>query len=451
MKKTKIQKILNLLIIATIFFTANAYAVNAQTAQNMPDNSNVEYTLLEPLPDLDKGANSTVSTIKFSDYVKYTFNLFVALSAAAAVFMIVLGGFQYITTDSWMGKNEGVKKVTNALLGLLLVLGSYLLLRTIDPRLVEIPSTLVKPLKIEYKNERDRFLSKIETDIKQYGLENQQLTKNITEAYLGLNKLDADDKNLRDSIREIYGDENLTDEEVDQICEDYWDNELIEVQCMELQLNNLERTEVKTNITYSQAIGIMNAQIQKCYGINHTQATTIGTLDAPIIGNTQSFNNTLGAADCIDKIKSSSKEYQSMLLDLSRPEKAQYVKDYQKYSEAIVVINNSVLKNMKQDPSAINLINSLQSVVSTVGTIGGGVVAGGPIGTQLGFAGAQQFNGYINNIVNEKNKESAKIVIAEITYRANQNLKQISTPEIKEQLKAQTNAILRSLGGTPII
>lgn len=81
--------------------------------------------------------------------MKYLFNLAIAIAAVMAVFMIVLGGFTYMTTDSWQKKTDGRQTVTNAVLGLLLALGSFLILRTINPKLVEIDLNGVTPLKVQ--------------------------------------------------------------------------------------------------------------------------------------------------------------------------------------------------------------------------------------------------------------------------------------------------------------
>jgi hypothetical protein len=57
--------------------------------------------------------------------------------------MIVVGGFQYTTTDSWLGRKEGKTRAMNAVWGLLLVLSTYLILQTVNPKLVSISSTIV--------------------------------------------------------------------------------------------------------------------------------------------------------------------------------------------------------------------------------------------------------------------------------------------------------------------
>lgn len=109
------------------------------------------YTTLSPLPRIvcnNTGVCTSLDlpTIDVNNYLQYTFNLFIALAAVAAVFMITLGGFQYMTTDALQGKEEGREKISNAVKGLILVLASFLILKTINPKFVDIPKNLVEPL-----------------------------------------------------------------------------------------------------------------------------------------------------------------------------------------------------------------------------------------------------------------------------------------------------------------
>jgi hypothetical protein len=145
---TKIMLVALLILLTTPGLTV---IVHAQTAPGTD-----KYTLLEPLPcyqtngvSCPSGGNgNTESSVDLQQYVQYFFNMVIALSAAAAVFMIAAGGLQYMTTDSWQGKSDGKDRVKNAVIGLLMVLCSYLILQTINPQLVNIPSTLVTPLGI---------------------------------------------------------------------------------------------------------------------------------------------------------------------------------------------------------------------------------------------------------------------------------------------------------------
>jgi len=71
------------------------------------------------------------------NYIKGAFNLAIGIAAALAIIMIILGGIQYMGSESLGGKSAGRKRINDAVLGLLLALGSYLILFTINPSLVD--------------------------------------------------------------------------------------------------------------------------------------------------------------------------------------------------------------------------------------------------------------------------------------------------------------------------
>ncbi len=132
------------------------YAQPGSVTNLTPPGSGGSYTLLEPLPcspGLTQGTNITcngnqLTNPSISGYLQYMFNLFIAIAAVAAVFMIVLGGFEYMTSDAIQGKSDGKEKIGNAIKGLLMVVCSYLILRSINPQFVDIPSNIVDPINI---------------------------------------------------------------------------------------------------------------------------------------------------------------------------------------------------------------------------------------------------------------------------------------------------------------
>jgi RsiW-degrading membrane proteinase PrsW (M82 family) len=67
-----------------------------------------------------------------------------ALAVVLAVFMITVGGFEYMLSGAADTKSDAKKKIWDAVWGLLLALVAYLLLYTIDPNLVS-PSNLCIP------------------------------------------------------------------------------------------------------------------------------------------------------------------------------------------------------------------------------------------------------------------------------------------------------------------
>lgn len=89
------------------------------------------YQLLEPLPGLSSGAG-----VSFTQLLSVFFTLALSLSAAAAVVMITLGGVQYMFSDVPGVKSLGRERIRNAVFGLILVFGSWLIISTINPDLL---------------------------------------------------------------------------------------------------------------------------------------------------------------------------------------------------------------------------------------------------------------------------------------------------------------------------
>jgi hypothetical protein len=129
------------------------------------------------------------------------YNLLVALGAVAAVVMITWGGFEYMTSDAVQGKSDGLKKVQNAIYGLLLILSSYLILRTIDPRFVVIPSSLVDPLGLSAKNNTSLdWLTRLASEVRQFDADQAAARDKIAEANV---KIAGLAKNLDESAKKI--------------------------------------------------------------------------------------------------------------------------------------------------------------------------------------------------------------------------------------------------------
>ena len=62
----------------------------------------------------------------------------VALAAILAVIMLAIGGFKYMTTDSMFQMGDAKDQIKNAIVGLLIVLASILMLKTINPDLITL-------------------------------------------------------------------------------------------------------------------------------------------------------------------------------------------------------------------------------------------------------------------------------------------------------------------------
>src|SRR3989344_891709 len=95
---------------------------------NNPPPTSLGYIPLAPLPGDTPG-----QPIKVTDYIPKVFRLAIAVAGALAVIMITIGGIEYITSETINGKKDGKEKITNALVGLLLAIGSWIILNTIAP------------------------------------------------------------------------------------------------------------------------------------------------------------------------------------------------------------------------------------------------------------------------------------------------------------------------------
>ena len=94
------------------------------------------YTLLAPIPLDGAGAGDTQTTVA-SQYIRGVFMLIIGLATGLAVIMIIYGGIKYMSTDAFAGKSEARETIQNAIWGLLLVIGAWLILDTINPNLTK--------------------------------------------------------------------------------------------------------------------------------------------------------------------------------------------------------------------------------------------------------------------------------------------------------------------------
>lgn len=101
-----------------------------------------DYTVLAPLPGTTIKDNCAAGDkdckTNLEKYLPGLFKLAVGLTAAFAVFMIVIGGFQYMSTDALQGKEEGKTRIWNSIKGLVLVIGAWLILYTVNPALLAL-------------------------------------------------------------------------------------------------------------------------------------------------------------------------------------------------------------------------------------------------------------------------------------------------------------------------
>ncbi|HEY4494810.1 MAG TPA: hypothetical protein VJC02_01765 [Candidatus Paceibacterota bacterium] len=134
-----------------------------------------EYTLLEPLPCIEGTGNNckegeTIPTMSLDGYVGYVFKLAIALAVFLAIVVLIYGGFEYMMSEAFNTKIAAKTRMQNAILGLLGALASYLILATIDPRLVQI-NTRIPAIKITIEKDVLDFQGTLEKDLKKLGVQ----------------------------------------------------------------------------------------------------------------------------------------------------------------------------------------------------------------------------------------------------------------------------------------
>jgi|GEM_PF-3339684 len=138
------KKYLLYTFILVALFGPFAFPIKTQAAQPAPPPAqpNTTYHLLEPLPGLKQDFNvneidtQTGKNKALGTYLNIIIKLFIGFCAVLAVIMIVIGGVEYMTSELISGKEAGKDRIREALLGLLLALGAYTLLNTINPDLL---------------------------------------------------------------------------------------------------------------------------------------------------------------------------------------------------------------------------------------------------------------------------------------------------------------------------
>lgn len=105
-------------------------------AQTAPASGPYDYTPLETLPGFE---SETSKPVDFYNYISMVYQVGIWSIGMLSMFMIIFGGYMYITAagnNSEMGKAKSI--ITDAIIGLLLALVSYLVLYVINPDLIKL-------------------------------------------------------------------------------------------------------------------------------------------------------------------------------------------------------------------------------------------------------------------------------------------------------------------------
>ncbi len=106
------------------------------------DLSTFVYKLLAPLPGITE---IDFAKATFWDYTIKIFKIMIGIAGVLAVLMIVVGGMEYMTSDIISKKESGKDRIWSAVQGLILILGSFIILKTISPNLLNLDLNIKSP------------------------------------------------------------------------------------------------------------------------------------------------------------------------------------------------------------------------------------------------------------------------------------------------------------------
>lgn len=113
------------------------------------------YKLLAPIGNLDFVSYDSDEDNFVGDYLAKLFKLAIGIIAVLAVIMLIVAGIQYMGEDSIFGKTKAKNQMTNAILGLLIALGSYAILYTISPDLIGDKGLFIEKISIDLPDSGD--------------------------------------------------------------------------------------------------------------------------------------------------------------------------------------------------------------------------------------------------------------------------------------------------------
>lgn len=103
-----------------------------------------DFVPLAPISGVKIGPNTTLP-----EYINSVFVVIISVAAMLAVLRIVTGGFKYIIEESVSAKGEARGVIQGAIIGLLLLLGSWIILTTINPQIVDLSVLRFEKLKTQ--------------------------------------------------------------------------------------------------------------------------------------------------------------------------------------------------------------------------------------------------------------------------------------------------------------
>lgn len=134
--------------------------INFTPQTNTTTNKSDVYTLLAPIGEF------RVAPDNIGEYFNVIFLIAIGLCGVLAVIMIVIGGIQYMGDESVFGKTQAKERITKAILGLIIALGAFALLNTINPELLGGGGVNIKQVSAEIIDLPDAGDGTVDPDFK---------------------------------------------------------------------------------------------------------------------------------------------------------------------------------------------------------------------------------------------------------------------------------------------
>lgn len=89
-------------------------------------------------------AGSAASVTGLNEYVARVFGFGVTAAGITALAVVVFGAVQYtVSVGSPSGQSDARDRITQAILGLILIFGAFLILKTINPAIVSLKAPVI--------------------------------------------------------------------------------------------------------------------------------------------------------------------------------------------------------------------------------------------------------------------------------------------------------------------
>jgi hypothetical protein len=201
-------------------FLIQNYNIDNMSSLNYPENFIAQSDYVPLSGSGPESLFESNDTERLDIFLNNLFEWGIAIALILAVLFIVLGSVEYMTTDAVFKKEEGIKKITAALAGLILALVSWVILNQINPNLLNMDITIVGQEASRYAQQRinnpENFNTDNDVEISSaLSPENRDAiigVRNIT----GANTL-VSGRDIRERAQRMSVEENITFEEAQAI------------------------------------------------------------------------------------------------------------------------------------------------------------------------------------------------------------------------------------------